>query len=132
MTGLFIPSVPTRPPDDINIEEIGPTALMMHWRPPNNHPNGIIRRYVVRLTELETGRQEQFVTNSTTITISNRHPFYRYSSKISAETVGQGPFSKPVLIQMPEAGKLDARFSQLQITFGRVILTHVFIKKNIN
>ena len=104
--GLFTPLVPTSPPDDINIEAIHATALMIFWRPPSYHPNGIIRRYVLRLSEIETGRQEQFFTNNTTITISNRHPFYYYSCIISAETIGQGPFSKAVIILMPEAGTL--------------------------
>ena len=103
---LFTPLVPTSPPDDINIEAIHATALMIFWRPPSYHPNGIIRRYVLRLSEIETGRQEQFFTNNTTITISNRHPFYYYSCIISAETIGQGPFSKAVIILMPEAGTL--------------------------
>ena len=67
--------------------------------------NGLIRRYIVSVTELETGTTEQFFTVEDNITIRGRHPFYRYSYVVAAVTIGQGPYSASSIIHMPEAGK---------------------------
>ena len=37
--------------------------------------------------------------------IENLHPLYTYRFSIAAQTVAVGPFSDPIVLQMPEAGK---------------------------
>lgn len=67
--------------------------------------NGLIQRYSISVTELETGTSEEFSTVEESIAITNRHPYYRYSYQVAAVTIRQGPYSVATLIRMPEAGK---------------------------
>ncbi len=67
--------------------------------------NGFIRKYLVNITEVET--QKLIVTDSTDVmvTVQLLHPFYHYKCIVSAVTIELGPWSKPILIQLPEAGE---------------------------
>lgn len=89
-------------------EATSATIFVLRWLPPlAEDVNGAVRSYTVNVTELETGRDEQYVTTGTNITVESRHPFYRYRFAVSAETVGPGPFSDPNVIHMPEAGERE-------------------------
>ena len=102
---LNIPTVPTGPPKLVVAAALSPTVLRINWEPPNvEHRNGVIRRYTINVTELETMYREIFYTEVTNITLSSRHPFYQYRYTVAAETIGFGPFSSSDVIQMPEAG----------------------------
>ena len=88
-------------------EAITPTTFALRWQPPlTEDVNGVVRRYTINVTELETGRVEQYFTMELNVTVESRHPFYRYRYIVAAETVGLGPFSDPNVIHMPEAGRL--------------------------
>ena len=88
-------------------EAVSPSVFTLRWQPPLvEDVNGVVRRYTVNVTELETGRVERFFTTELNITLESRHPFYRYRYVVAAETVGLGPFSDPNVIHMPEAGEL--------------------------
>ena len=81
---------------------------MLTWQPvATEHTNGIIRRYSIRLTELETSTILEFLINDTMITVSDLHPFYTYSCSVAAETIGLGPFTAEQSIELPEDGKLQ-------------------------
>lgn len=69
------------------------------------HRNGLIVRYIINITELETRTTELYNATDESIVIGGRHPFYRYSYAVTAETVGQGPYSVARITHMPEAGK---------------------------
>jgi len=58
--------------------------------------------YIVNLTEEETGRKFHFETELITLNLTFMHPFYHYSWNIAAYTVGIGPYSNPLTVQMPE------------------------------
>ena len=80
-------------------------TFVVTWQPPPaEERNGIIRNYVVNLTELETGTVEQYFASDLNITITFRHPFYRYRYTVAAETISLGPYSDPRVIHLPEAG----------------------------
>ena len=83
-----------------------PYTFVVIWQPPPAEDrNGIIRNYVVNLTELETGTAEQYIISSElNITIPSRHPFYRYRYSVAAETISLGPYSDPQVVHLPEAG----------------------------
>ena len=53
---------------------------------------------------VETGRDFTVYSNTTQVTLEHLHPFYTYTCRIAAETVGRGPFSEYITIQLPEAG----------------------------
>lgn len=68
----------------------------------------MIQQYAISITELETQTAEMFSTMGEAIVISSRHPFYRYSYSVAAETIiGQGPFSVASMVHLPEAGKRE-------------------------
>ena len=110
-TFSFIHPAPGGAPQSVTAEAISPTVFTLRWQPPlMEDVNGVVTRYTVNVTELETGGGrvvEQFFTTETNVTVESRHPFYRYRYLVAAETsVGLGPFSDPNVIHMPEAGGL--------------------------
>ena len=80
-------------------------TIQISWDLPNEEErNGIIRQYIINITELNSGFQLDLVTNATSILVENLHPHYQYSYQVAAETIAVGPWSEPMLIQMPEDG----------------------------
>lgn len=98
--------VPTSSPTITSYRAGDPSSLYLSWSsPPVNQQNGIIRYYNISLIELETGYIFSHTTMNTSITISQLHPHYRYQFEISAFTIGTGPSSIPIIVQMPEDGR---------------------------
>lgn len=84
---------------------ISPTVFTLFWSPPDSEfKNGIIRGYVIQITELETGVVEEFNTTDEVIVIFERHPHYHYDSIVAAVTTEAGPYSQTSRIHMPESG----------------------------
>jgi len=101
-----LPVVPTGPPQQVAAQPSDATTLVIQWQPPLDlHRNGITRRYIVNITELDTSTLLQYFTTDLNITVPSLHPFYQYGYTVSAETVGIGPFSDTSIIHMPEAGR---------------------------
>ena len=102
---LFI--VPTGPPQGVDVQSENSTTLALSWQPPSlESRNGIIVHYSVNITEMETGRVLLLTAmNTTTLRVHALHPFYTYTCVVAAVTIGLGPYSTPVVIQMPEDGK---------------------------
>lgn len=82
------------------------TSIRLAWLlpPPDTH-NGIIRSYFVNITEEETGETFQLQTTETEVAISQLHPHYHYSFKVSAITVSSGPFSEALTVEMLQDGE---------------------------
>ena len=98
-------TVPSGPPQSISAEPTDPSRLILRWQPPlSEERNGIVRFYIINITELESGAVEQHVSFHQTITISSLHPYLVYRYLVAAQTIALGPFSEPALVQMPEAG----------------------------
>lgn len=105
MLCIICTAVPSGPPRSISAEPTDHSTLVLRWQPPlSEERNGIIRLYIINVTELESGTVEQHVSIQQTITISSLHPYYVYQYSVAAQTVALGPFSEPALVQMPEAG----------------------------
>ena len=98
---------PSAAPDEFIVLITSPTVVQMEWHPPREeNRNGIIRSYIVVITELDTGiTWQQTVENDTDTSIESLHPFYSYSISVAAQTIALGPFTTPVMIDMPEDGK---------------------------
>ena len=87
---------------------IDSTTLALSWIPPvAERRNGLLQRYIISTTELETGTTAFYNSTTESIVIGGRHPFYRYSYIIAAETIGRGPYSVASMTHMPEAGMHD-------------------------
>lgn len=103
----FFPPVPDAPPQEVEANATNSRTLVLTWEPPdNNDRNGIIIKYTINITELETNLPFDFIIGNTTrLTVPGLHPFYRYSYTVAAETViGLGPDSTTRVFQMPEDG----------------------------
>ena len=103
----FCPVVPTGPPQGVEVQSETSTTLVLSWQPPApENQNGIIVHYKVNITEMETGRLLSFTAvNTTTLSVSTLHPFYTYTCIVAAVTVGIGPYSTTVEVELPEDGK---------------------------
>ena len=104
----FCSVVPSGPPQGVEVQSETSTTLVLSWQPPApENQNGIIIHYIVNITEMETGRLLSFTAvNTTTLSVSTLHPFYTYTCIVAAVTVGLGPYSAPVEVELPEDGKL--------------------------
>ena len=114
----FCLTVPTGPPQGVEIRSKNSTTLVLSWQPPPpENQNGIIVHYIVNITEMETGRLLSFTAvNTTTLSVTMLHPFYMYTCTVAAVTVGIGPYSTTIKVILPEDGKqvYSAFFVQLR------------------
>ena len=96
---------PTAPPVNLNAGIIDSTTIVLSWSPPPAEDrNGIIRHYIVNITELDTGETFQLTSMATEITLHSLHPFYTYVCVVTAVTVGPGPVSHSFSVQTPQDG----------------------------
>ena len=100
-------AVPTAPPQSFTVTVLGPRSLRLSWTPPpSDQQNGDILGYTVTIASVETGREEESNTTSTSYSASSLHPYYTYQCKVAAFTsVGLGPFSSVVSRRTRQAGK---------------------------
>ena len=91
----------------MEVQSENSTTLALSWQPPApENQNGIIVHYIVNITEMETGRLLSFTAvNMTTLSVPTLHPFYTYTCIVAAVTVGIGPYSATVEVELPEDGK---------------------------
>ena len=97
---------PTSAPVNISGYAVDSTSISISWTPPPfEDQNGILRNYVINITELETGITFSRVSLTTSISLHNLHPFYRYSVTVTAVTVGPGPATIVFTVQTREDGR---------------------------
>ena len=78
----------------MNVTSINPFVISLQWeQPPLIHQNGIIQYYIVRLSEIHTGRFWTFYSVSPNLLLSALHPYYLYKCDIAAITTETGPFA---------------------------------------
>jgi len=98
--------VPTGAPLSLSATRITSTSLSLSWDPPlYDQQNGNIRYYVVTLTEVALGSSRTLNVNATSFTVSNLRPFFVYNVSVAAYTVGLGPQSDQLTVQLPPARK---------------------------
>ena len=99
-------AVPSIPPELVSAIALDSRSIRISWIPPNmENVNGIVRQYIINVTEVTTGQDILLQTNQTDITVDGLHPHYEYSYQVAAETVAVGPWSLPSIIHMPEDGE---------------------------
>ena len=100
------PTAPSSPPQaPIGVAD-SPTLVTLSWSPPPRIDiNGDLLFYVVRITEMETGRQWSFHAVNAFINIGALHPYYTYASQVTAHTaIGSGPFTSIFYVRTLETG----------------------------
>lgn len=98
--------MPTSPPTGFSVSVLNSTDVLLTWNaPPVSEQNGIIIKYNVSVTLVETEEVISFVTSSNTVTVSELLPYTTYHCTVSAHTsVGGGPFTSLVYFETDEAG----------------------------
>ena len=87
-------------------ESLNATYALLAWNPPPpEHQNGLIELYRIAVTVTDTGEEFQVQSMYNSTVIGPLHPFYTYKLSIAAQTVEVGPFTSPVVLKMPEAGR---------------------------
>ena len=89
----------------MSIADVSSRNMTIVWDPPlAEHQNGIIRLYIVDISVEESGENYQMNSVTTSLIVSDLHPYYSYSIGISAVTIGQGPQSDPQSIRLLQEG----------------------------
>lgn len=103
---IDVSAAPSSPPMAILPSLVTDTSFTLSWQPPPfEGSNGVIRLYIIQILEVDTGTLFTATSNITEITLEGLHPFYSYSCRIAAETIGLGPFSTPITVLLNENGK---------------------------
>lgn len=92
-------------PSNLTGMALSSATIILSWEQPNGHHNGILREYRLNITELDTGREFHNVSVTTSLVIDNLHPHYTYEWRVSAFTVGEGPYSYSHRLTTLEDGK---------------------------
>ena len=80
--------------------------MTLSWNPPPfEDTNGPIQYYTVRVTEVDTNTTLPARNSfNTQITYTNLHPYYIYRCTVAAYTVGIGPYTQAITVQLAQAG----------------------------
>ena len=96
---------PDAPPQSVSGYAINATSIFLGWEPPpNDTHNGIIRSYQINCTEIDSGSLLDVSSIETEVIITELHPAYMYSCRVSAVTVEIGIFSGNTTVTTEEAG----------------------------
>ena len=103
---LFCTAAPVAAPEQLSLATKTSTSLTLQWNPPPfEDTNGPIQYYVVRLRELDTNTTlASRNTFTRQITFNQLHPYYVYQATLAAYTVGIGPYTLPITVQLEQEG----------------------------
>ena len=105
---IFYYAAPSSFPMMLTFSNISDSSFHLVWQSlPSADQNGIIRYYLVNITEVDTGRQFQLTSLATYISVGSLHPFYTYVCTVAASTVDIGPYSPPLTMKTLEAGMVS-------------------------
>ena len=106
LTYVIFLTAPSSPPTNIAVANASSDSFLLSWDPPPVEDiNGVIRYYMTRVTEVETGRTFIVTSNITLLELNGLHPFYMYTSAVAAQTVALGPYSSAISVRLGEEGK---------------------------
>lgn len=97
---------PSSPPLDLTVSDLMSRSLHLSWAPPlPETANGIIRRYLVNVTEMDSGDAALItVSFNSTLQIYTLHPHTSYLVSVSAFTVSEGPYAV-LEVETPQDGQ---------------------------
>ena len=126
LTDITHSTAPTAPPGSLRYTEVTSTSVTLSWiPPPSDQHNGIIRYYVVKVTEQHTGMNSTYISTYTSFTVLNLHPFYIYHFTVSAYTVAPGPHTDVYTVQTLEERKLTVVQDGSRWTCSHVIYSTI-------
>ena len=93
-------SAPSAPPEGLKARVVNDTSVLLHWRPPpQQHQNGNLTGYVLRLLANATQLRRNFTLNDTTLDLllTYLEPRTDYWVQVAAVTApGAGPPTEPL------------------------------------
>ena len=86
-------AVPTAPPRNFVLTNVTTNSVILSWDPPTyEQQNGVIRHYIIYLTELSgTDNNKELTSRSLSFILSELRPAFCYSVSVAAYTIGVGP-----------------------------------------
>lgn len=103
---MVIFAAPSSPPVNVRVNSKTPHSLAFAWDPPpSEFQNGIIRKYLVNVTDVASEQLQMFEVVSTSLAVNDLHPYYQYQISVSAFTVAEGPSTGEIGFFTDEAGK---------------------------
>ena len=88
-------TAPSSSPTALSVSSVTSTSFYLSWTDPLPvYQNGLIRQYLINITELDTGNVYSYSAITTEYNIGFLHPYYYYTC-----TVAAGPFSDAVTVQ---------------------------------
>ena len=116
---LFI-LAPSEAPANLSGYAVNSTTIALMWDTiAVENRNGIIRHYLVSVTEVETGEVDVYTAVATQLNISMLHPYYTYTCVVAAVTNIVGPFSYNISIITPQGSKY-------KISRGLIVIHRLF------
>ena len=112
---FFCYTVPSGYPQNIETRAVSSRMSTLSWDPPNYEDrNGVITGYVINVTNTRRNETLQYMSNTTTLTLSTLSPYTTYYCVVAARTsVGTGPFSAVITLQTLQDGKKSCLLPQL-------------------
>ena len=99
-------TAPSVAPSALNLQSYTSQSITLSWEsPPEEDINGVLRKFIIRIYEHETGNIFTESSDDEQTTLPDLHPYYTYSVAVAAQTVDTGPFSNNITIQLAEDGK---------------------------
>ena len=98
--------VPSHSPLSLVVLNVTSTTIELDWEPPPLlHRNGVIGSYIILCSEIETNETIRSNSSTSEFIIRELHPYYNYECKVSAVTVGVGPFSSTITVTTLQDGE---------------------------
>ena len=99
-------SAPSGAPEHASGIPVGSTSIHLTWDPPSpQYQNGLIRQYLINISEPVSGYVNQTSTDQTQITIRNLLPHRTYTCYVAAVTIAAGPYTGAVMVGTGNDGK---------------------------
>ena len=97
--------VPSTAPSNVINTALTSKSVTISWKALRfEDQNGLIRYYLINVTETDTGSQFQYTSTTIDITLTDLHPYYTYSISVSAFTIAAGPWSDPLVLRTAQDG----------------------------
>ena len=99
-------AAPSTSPLTISGHVVDSNSIFLSWSPPlPQNQNGIIREYIIKITEILSNNTFTKYSTNNSITINSLHPNYYYNLSVSAVTISSGPFSQPITFKTDESSR---------------------------
>ena len=81
-------------------------TLLLSWNElQEDQANGVVKYYIVKVFVSESDEHFEYTSQDTHLIVNSTHPYYTYSVRVAAYTIGTGPYTDEVTVVTPQEGK---------------------------